>query len=138
MYHLKIYNNWTHYVSNYKIDHIAYRSFDKSILVNHLMNKGYKLQNDNYHFVRHNASATWLQNKNDIIPRIFISQYNDIYNDIHLLKSDVDIEKIDYHIKNEHKLLSYTFYNEIHKVNQYLAWTLVFRHNVENHLAMKL
>ena len=79
-----------------------------------------------------------VKNPNNIIPRVFISEYDNIYKDMNLIKSNLDIEKIDYYIKNENKLISYTLYNEIHDVNQYLAWTLVFRHHVENHLAINV
>lgn len=143
-----MYTNWKNttlfkyiqhnYIQNYKIDHIAYRSFNKNIIINNLINNGYKVQNDNYNFNRHNASAVWLKNPNNIIPRVFISEYDNIYKDTNLIKSNLDIEKIDYYIKNENKLISYTLYNEIHDVNQYLAWTLVFRHHVENHLAINV
>lgn len=143
-----MYTNWKNttlfkyiqhnYIQNYKIDHIAYRSFNKNIIINNLINNGYKVQNDNYNFNRHNASAVWLKNPNNIIPRVFISEYDNIYKDMNLIKSNLDIEKIDYYIKNENKLISYTLYNEIHDVNQYLAWTLVFRHHVENHLAINV
>jgi len=148
MNHIKMYTNWKNttlfkyiqhnYIQNYKIDHIAYRSFNKNIIINNLINNGYKVQNDNYNFNRHNASAVWLKNPNNIIPRVFISEYDNIYKDMNLIKSNLDIEKIDYYIKNENKLISYTLYNEIHDVNQYLAWTLVFRHHVENHLAINV
>ena len=71
MNHIKMYTNWKNttlfkyiqhnYIQNYKIDHIAYRSFNKNIIINNLINNGYKVQNDNYNFNRHNASAVWLK-----------------------------------------------------------------------------
>ena len=49
----------TKYITHYKIDHLAFRSFDKNKIVNNLENNGYQPQKDNYQFTRHNAQAIW-------------------------------------------------------------------------------
>lgn len=126
------------YILDSKIDHIAYRSFEKKKKVNYLKSEGYKEQKDKYNFKRHNASAIWLKHDREIIPRIFISGYNSIYDDKNILASNLDIEKIVYYINNEEAKISYKFYNEIYEKNQYLAWTLIFRDNIMNHIAFNV
>ena len=128
----------TNYITHYKIDHLAFRSFDKNKIVNNLENNGYQPQKDNYQFTRHNAKAIWLKNDKSIVPRIFISEYNGIYQDKTLLNSNLDIDKINYHINNQNQLLSYHFYQDIYQLNQYLAWTLIYRHYVVNHFAIEI
>ena len=128
----------TNYITHYKIDHLSFRSFDKNIIVNNLSNYGYQPQNDYYKFTRHNAEAIWLKNDKSIIPRIFISEYNGIYQDNALLNSNLDIDKISYHINNQNQLLSYHLYQDIYQLNQYLAWTLIYRHYVVNHFAIEI
>ncbi len=106
--------------------------------MNYLKSEGYKEQKDKYNFKRHNASAIWLKHDREIIPRIFISGYNSIYDDKNILASNLDIEKIVYYINNEEAKISYKFYNEIYEKNQYLAWTLIFRDNIMNHIAFNV
>ena len=55
-----------------------------------------------------------------------------------LLNSNLDIDKISYHINNQNQLLSYYFYLDIYQLNQYLAWTLIYRHYVVNHFAIEI
>ena len=123
------------YMLDSKIDHVAYRSFEKKKMVDYLKSKGYKEQKDKYTFQRHNASAIWLKHDREIIPRIFISEYNNIFDDKNILASNLDVEKIVYYIKNKEAKISYQFYKEIYEKNQYLAWTLIFRDNIMNHVA---
>ena len=49
----------------------------------------------------------------------------------------IDIDKIDFHIKNPDSIISYKLYREIWEKNQYLAWTLVHRNNI-NHVAIEV
>ena len=126
------------YLPNHKIDHIAYRSFNKNIIINNLENNGFKKQCDNFNFENHNAHAVWLKNTESIIPRVFLSEYNNIYTDSNLLNSNIDIDKINYYINNEDVNIPYNLYIDIYNVNQYLAWTLVYRHYVVNHIAFEV
>lgn len=73
MNHFKLYNNWNtkplfqylkmKYLFNYKIDHVAYRSFNKKNLMLNYEKEGYKLQPEKYNFINHNANALWLKNE---------------------------------------------------------------------------
>ena len=148
MNHLKLFNKWkidpifqylkTTYISEFKIDHIAYRSFNKKPIIHNLCKNNYEIQKNNYNFEKHNASAIWLKNTRNIIPRVFVSEYNGIYNDKNLLDSNLDIDKINYYIKNENEKISFDLYNSIYELNQYLAWTLIFRNNIANHIAIHI
>ena len=102
------------YLPNSKIDHVAYRSFDKNIIINQLENNEFKKQSDKFNFIRHNAHATWLKNNKCVIPRVFLSEYNNVYSDSNLLNTNIDIDKIDFFIKNEKEILPYDFYLDVH------------------------
>ena len=135
-----------------KLDHIAHRTF-KNDLVSHTYIKkhsNFKLMNDRFRFTNHHAYAEWwdnIENKNiynDSIdkrfhgkPKLFISTYKGVENDPNLINSNIDIDKIDFHIKNPDSIISYKLYREIWEKNQYLAWTLVHRNNI-NHVAIEV
>jgi hypothetical protein len=146
MNHFKILKKWTNepifrylktkYITGYKIDHIAYRSFNNKQVISYLTEDNYQVQIDKYNFKNHNASAIWLKNTKNIIPRVFLSEYNGIYTDQKLMNSGIDVDKINYHINNENEKISYELYLSIYNINQYLAWTIIFRHNIINHIAI--
>ena len=139
------------------IDHIAHRTFKKDNVCNvyKSYDSNFRLQNDRYNFKQHNAYGEWWDytgNKFDneyinsltvfdksIIgtPKLFISTYSGLKNDIHLKNSNLDLEKIQWHIDHPNSLMSYQLYKEILKKNQYLAWTLVHRRNI-NHIGIKV
>ena len=126
------------YISSYKLDHIAYRSFNKNKIIKKYINNNFIIQKDLYKFPKHNAHAIWLNNNNNIIPRIFVSEYNSIYFDDNFLNTNIDLDEINYYIHNDNKQISYKLYYDLFKINQYLAWTLVFRDNIINHLAIEV
>ena len=103
-----------------------------------MISNNYYIQKDDYNFTRHNANAIWLKNDKSNIPRILTNKYTSVYDDINLLHSNLDIDKINYYIDNEHQPIPYQFYNDIYKINQYLSWTLIYRHYVVNHFAIEI
>lgn len=148
MNHIKLFRKWVNepifqylkskYISGYKIDHIAYRSFNNKYVVSDLTTNNYQIQKDKYNFKNHNATAIWLKNNRNIIPRVFLSEYKGINKDQLLINSGLDIDKINYYINNENETISYELYRSIYNINQYLAWTIVFRHNIINHIAIHI
>ena len=139
------------------IDHIAHRTFKEDKVCNNYksFDSNFRLQNDRYNFKHHNAYGEWWDytgNKfdNEYInsltvfdksimgtPKLFISTYSGLVNDIHLKNSNLDLEKIQWHIEHPNGLMSYELYKKIHEINQYLAWTLVHRRNI-NHVGIKV
>ena len=139
------------------IDHIAHRTFaEDKVATNYLKNfSGYFLKNDKYNFQKHNATAEWLDfegnkfdnsyynnlklqtNKIYGTPRVFISTYCGVYNDENLKNSNIDLDLVNYHIKNKNEKISYDLYKNIKSYNQYLAWTLVFRNKI-NHIGFEV
>ena len=135
-----------------KIDHLAHRSFKNDEVSFEYTSKydNFQWMRDKYKFSNHNASAIWLDNNKEInrfnnnlkderiigTPKLFISTYNGIETDTSLEKL-LFFEKcqIIESIKNPNKKISYKLYQTIHDQNQYLAWTLVHRNNV-NHIAI--
>ena len=112
------------------IDHYAYRSFNMKNIIDKYPN--YTKENDIYSFKNNNVQATWLSNKEK--PSIFVSEYKGIMNDLNIKKkSPIKLEKLNFFIKNNIPI-DYDFYKQVNKYNQYLAWTLLFRDNI-NHIA---
>ena len=145
--HKKIFNN-----KPMTIDHLAHRSFNNDNVSVEYTSKfnNFRWMSDKYNFKQHNAYAYWLDNyrepnqfrnnQNDerIIgtPKLFISTYRGVEYDFNLkdLTSNEKYEIVEC-IKHREKKISYDFYKKINEINQYLAWTLVHRNNV-NHIAI--
>ena len=139
------------------IDHLAHRTFKNDKICNNYTSTDtlFRLQNDRYNFENHNAYGEWWDytgNKfdNEYInslylfdksvigtPKLFISTYSGLKTDKILKNSNLDLEKIQWHIDHPNGLMSYQLYKEILKKNQYLAWTLVHRHNL-NHIGIEV
>lgn len=102
--------------SNYKgsIDHAALRFLKDTVI----SSKTYTLKPEVYTFEKYNATARWYkdENKNNKIPRIFISRYMG--------------EKIP-------RINNYSDYEKLNSVNSYLAWTVLFEGHI-NHLALEV
>ena len=96
-----------------KIDHIAHRSFDYSCLKSYYQNNNFKLQPEKYRFNNINVEASWL--KSDCF-RIFLSEYKG---------------------ENNFHINSYEDYKKIQHQNDYVAWTLLHKHDI-NHLAISV
>jgi len=139
------------------IDHLAHRTFKNDNICNDYtsVDSSFKLQNDRYNFKHHNAYAEWWHyngNKFDnpyinslflfdksIIgtPNLFISTYAGLDCDKSLKDSKIDLEHIQWNIDNPGGLLSYDLYEQLYKKNQYLAWTLAHRKNI-NHIGIEV
>lgn len=104
------------HISNYHIDHLAHRSLNYYDIIKYYKSRHFILQKDEYLFKNINVKAMWLKNTNDVIPRIFASQY------IGSLPDDLSINS-----KKE--------YEDIYNHSQYLAWTLIHG-NAINHIAL--
>lgn len=118
-------------------DHIAIRTFDKNNISKKLINTyNFTKMNDNFNFPKHNANAIWFKNYDSKFRRIFLSEYNGIYNDKILTNSDTDMNKIQHYINNPNKM-PYNEYLKILDKNQYLAWTILNKNTI-NHLAFQV
>lgn len=105
--------NYFHYAL---IDHVAHRSFDYSPILSNYERCGFKVQDANYTFPAMGVQAKWLKYvKNDNVYRIFVSQYMRI---------------------NDHRIDSYDDYRRIQQMNDYVAWTLLHRFDI-NHVALQ-
>lgn len=112
-------------------DHIATRTFNPLNYHNFLLKNDYYKMDDRFSFPHYNATATWYKSDTKQIPRIFLSSYQSPIYD-----KNIDIDKINHFISNPFNI-TLADYKEIHKQNQYLAWTLLFKNNI-NHLALEL
>jgi hypothetical protein len=112
-------------------DHIATRTFNPLNYHNFLIKNNYYKMNDKFSFPHYNAVATWYKSNKQQIPRVFLSSYQSPIYD-----KNIDIEKINYFINNPNKI-TFQDYKNIQKQNQYLAWTLLFKNDI-NHLALQL
>ncbi len=139
------------------IDHLAHRTFHINNVYNAYSDyKGlFEYKDDIYEFKQHNAIAEWgkctrnnFDNKytnelyfinNNIFgtPRIFVSRYLGLKYDDNLKNTDIDLENIQWHIDNPTKKMSFNLYEKISAHNQYLAWTLLHRENV-NHIGIEV
>ena len=139
------------------IDHLAHRTFKNDKICNEYTSSdsSFRLQNDRFNFKHHNAYAEWWHyngNKFDnqyinslflfdksIIgtPNLFISTYAGLDCDKSLKDSKIDLEHIQWNIDNPTGLLSYNLYEQLYKKNQYLAWTLAHRKNI-NHIGIEV
>ena len=107
-----IIKNYFHYAF---IDHIAHRSFDYSSLISHYERNGFRVQDNTYSFPSMDVEAKWLKyEKNENVYRIFVSQY---------MKP------------NDYKINTYSDYKAIQVENDYIAWTLLHRFDI-NHIAI--
>lgn len=94
-------------------DHVAHRSFGYTPILAHYASLGFKQQHDFYHFPHMNVHAIWLKHPSF---RVFLSQYE---------------EPVYQQIK------SYADYERIQKQNDYLAWTLLHKDDI-NHIAIQV
>jgi len=132
------------------IDHVAHRTFKNDKVSHNYVTKynNFKLMNNRFNFKQHNAYAEWWDNvyeKNSYnenqpkefigTPKLFISTYKGISVDINLQESPIDLNKIKFHIAHPESVISHTLYRKVWQQNQYLAWTLVHRNDI-NHLAI--
>ena len=139
------------------IDHLAHRTFDIDNV--YKVYSDYKdlfeLNEEIYNFRQHNATAEWwkctennFDNKytNELYfcnpkifgtPRIFVSRYLGLKNDDNLKNSDIDLENVQWHIDNPTEKISFNLYEKLSEHNQYLAWTLLHRENV-NHIGIEV
>ena len=107
--------------NNYTIDHIAQRCVNSSLLL-HYQRNNFILQPDVYNFPRFNVQANWLKpinigNTHECLNfRIFISHYKQ---------------------KCISKIFTYKDYLDIYEKNQYLAWTLLHKNDI-NHIAINV
>lgn len=133
-------------------DHLAHRSFKNDEISFEYTSKydNFIWMKDDFYFESHNASANWLDNYKELnrfrneftderllgTPKLFISTYNGVESDKNLkdLKS-FEKEEINFYINNPNEFVPYSLYNKLSKLNQYLAWTLVHRNDV-NHVAI--
>lgn len=115
--------------NKFKIDHFAYRTFDMNNIIN--CYPDCTVEKDIYNFPN-NVTAKWLSNKND--PYIFVSQYNGLIHD-KKIKSEttINLDKLSNVIKGYDKP-SYDMYKKLNEHNQYLAWTILFKNEI-NHVA---
>lgn len=114
----------------YKLDHYAYRTFDYSRIISKYPD--YNLEKEKYEF-KNNVSARWLSKNME--PSIFVSQYNGILCDKNIKKNTtINLDKLNYYMKNNTFLKDYDFYRQVNNYDQYLSWTLLFKNNI-NHVA---
>jgi hypothetical protein len=124
-------------------DHIAIRAmnknyYDSNEFIEKFEIKNYKKMPDSYKFPKYDVEATWYKidkvdkldkeyensEKNLFkIPRIFTSWYSNT--------SNVFSPEI------QNKNLTYNEYLDIHDKNQYVAWTLLFKQDI-NHIAIEV
>jgi hypothetical protein len=112
----------------FKIDHYAYRSFNKNNIIDKYPH--YRLEPELYKF-DNNVTANWLSS-NENNPSIFVSQYEHILKDHNIKKSNINLDKLHHYI-NSKDVPEYNFYKQVNNHNQYLAWTLLFREEI-NHV----
>lgn len=95
------------------IDHVAHRTFNYDNLKYHYMDNKFALKKDKYVFENINVEATWLKSH---YFRVFLSQYRG---------------------ENNFKINSFEDYKKIQKENDYVAWTLLHRDDI-NHVAIQV
>jgi len=105
-----------------KIDHVAHRTFNYQHLKIFYCQNNFVVQKEKYFFDNINTSAIWLKslkpNNNNSL-RIFLSQY----------EGDEQCKDI--------KVNSYDDYKIIQKGNDYVAWTLLHKNDI-NHVAIEV
>ena len=94
-------------------DHVAHRSLGYTPILAHYAQLGFQQQKDLYHFPHMGVHAIWLRHPSF---RVFLSQYE---------------EPVFQQIK------SYEDYERIQKQNDYLAWTLLHKDDI-NHIAIQV
>jgi hypothetical protein len=102
-----------------KIDHVAYRSFDYQPLKTYFCQNNFVVQKERYVFENIKTSAIWLKSLNPDCFRIFLSQYD----------GDEQCKNI--------KIDSFQDYKTIQKGNDYVAWTLLHKNDI-NHIAIEV
>lgn len=94
-------------------DHVAHRSFGYTPILSYYASLRFEQQKDLYHFPHMGVHAIWLKNPSF---RVFLSQYE---------------EPMFQQIK------SYEDYQRIQKQNDYVAWTLLHKDDI-NHVAIQV
>lgn len=94
-------------------DHVAHRSFGYTPILSHYTSLGFKQQQDLYHFPHMNVHAIWLKHPSF---RVFLSQYEE---------------------PMFQQIQSYQDYQRIQKQNDYVAWTLLHKDDI-NHIAIQV
>jgi hypothetical protein len=132
------------------IDHIAHRTFkNDKVSHNYAIKYGnFKLMNQRLNFNQHNVYAEWWDNVREKnlynekqpkefigTPKLFISTYKGLDVDINLKGTSIDLERIKFHIDYPESIMPYSLYRKVWEKNQYLAWTLIHRNDI-NHLAI--
>lgn len=102
-----------------KIDHIAHRSFNYQPLKTFYCQNNFVVQRDRYVFNNIKTTAIWLKSLNPHSFRIFLSQY----------EGDERCKDI--------KINSYQDYKIIQQGNDYVAWTLLHKNDI-NHVAIEV
>lgn len=113
-----------------KIDHVAYRNFNDSYLQIINYNNSYKLMDDIYTFPKYGTRARWFKCINNVKPRIFFSYHENVYG-----SNDLNQDQRKMILSN--KLLTFNEYIDLYKVNQYIAWTYLFKTDI-NHIAIQV
>ena len=101
-----------------KKDHIAHRSFNYEPIIDFYKSNSFHLKNDKYYFPDMNVKATWMNSRYDNEFRVFVSQYNGTLNNNFIIKN-------------------YSDYLEVKKNNDYIAWTLLHKNDI-NHIAIEV
>jgi hypothetical protein len=121
-YHLRKYVKHTpsfsyikrvYFNDNIQMDHVAHRSFDYDMLMRYYGSNQFALRKEQYFFPHINVKAIWLQSPEF---RVFLSQYEGL---------------------NKFHICSFEDYKHIQKKNDYVAWTLLHRYDI-NHVAIRV
>jgi len=94
-------------------DHVAHRSFGYTPILSYYAYLGFRQQHDHYNFPNMSVHAIWLRHPSF---RVFLSQYEEpVF----------------------HQIKSYEDYERIQKQNDYVAWTLLHKDDI-NHIAIQV
>ena len=131
----KVLNNFRHYIIG--VDSIGIRTFNPSECHNVCKSNRYEKQNAIYNYPRFNAQGTYYYNSGrglvTDIPRVHISSYNPIIYDKNF--TDIVDRELAYHYidhKENIESMHYSTYENVHAKNQYLAWLLCFRGDIDH------
>jgi len=129
---INIFSQFRQYIIDY--DYLASRMLDINKM-HKFFSQGYKLEREKYVFPEQNACAVWYSNPKRVIPRVFLSSYQNPIYDVNLDKNM--FKQVVNHLNNPNDKMSYYVYHHIQKQNKYLAWTLLFQNNI-NTVALRV